>query len=213
LTEALAVRAEQETSLRKIAASLTATEDLPTALERLAEAAAATAGAEAAYIERVAVGDARTAEVIAAVGPGVPPVGARHAYRGSVTEAATGPGGVRLVPDLRADECGEELRIGGPGGPCPALILPLRHNGSVQGALVVLLRRAEAPGVSQGALKRLRILASLTSLTLWRAALFQREREARDEAARLMEVAESKRRLLEAVVQQMPAGVIIVEAR
>jgi len=212
LTEALAVRAEQEASLRKIAATLTATEDLPTALALIAEAAAATAGAEAAYIERVVEGEGRTAEVIAAVGPGAPAVGARHPYRGSMTEAATGPGGVRLVADLRTDECGEGLGIGGPEEPCPALILSLRHNGSVQGALVVLLRRTEAPAVSQGALKRLRILASLTSLTLWRAALFQREREARDAAARLMEIAESKRRILEAVVQQMPAGVIIVEA-
>jgi len=212
LTEALAVRAEQEASLRKIAASLTAMEDLPTALERIAEAAAATAGAEAAFIERVVLNDARTAEVIASFGPGAPPIGARHAYRGSVTEAATALGGVRLVADLRTDECGKELRIGGTEGPCPALILALRHNGSVQGALVVMLRRAEVPAVSQGALRRLRILASLTSLALWRATLFQREREARKEAARLMEIAESKRRMLEAVVQQMPAAVIIVEA-
>lgn len=212
LTEALAVRAEQEASLRRIAATLTATEDLPAALTRIAEAAAATAGAEAAYIEHIAVGDARTAEVMAAVGRGAPPVGARHAYRGSGTEAASRSQGVRLVADLRSDEYGEGLCIGGPEGPCPALILSLRHNGSVQGALVVLLRGEEAPAVSHGAIKRLRILASLASLTLWRAALFQREREARDEAARLMEVAESKRRLLEAVVQQMPAGVIIVEA-
>src|SRR5690606_5100684 len=112
LTEALAVRAEQEASLRKIAATLTATEDLPTALALIAEAAAATAGAEAAYIERVVEGEGRTAEVIAAVGPGAPAVGARHPYRGSMTEAATGPGGVRLVADLRTDECGE-----GGGGP------------------------------------------------------------------------------------------------
>ena len=212
LTETLALRAEQEASLRKIAANLTATEDLPTALHLLVQAAAATAGAEAAYIERVVVDDAKTAEVMAAVGPGVPPVGARHPYRGSVTEAAAGPGGARLVADLRSDGCGEGLRIGGPEGPCPALILPLRHNGSVQGALVVMLRRRAAPTVPEGALRRLRVLASLTSLTLWRAALFQREREARKEAARLMELAESKRRLLEAVVQQMPAGVLIVEA-
>lgn len=212
LTEALAARAEQEASLRKIAANLTATEDLPAALKLIAEAAAATAGAEAAYIEHVADEGARTAEVIAAVGPGAPPVGTRHPYRGSVTEAVTGGRAVRFVADLKTDERCGGLRIGGAEGACPGLILSLRHNGTVQGALVVLLRGKAAPTVSRGAVKRLRILASLASLTLWRAALFRREREARDEAAELMQVAESKRRMLEAVVRQMPAGVIIVEA-
>src|SRR5690606_10551493 len=207
-----AVRAEQEANLRKIAAKLTATEDLPAALRQIAKAAAATAGAEGAYIEHLVVGNARTAEVIAAVGRGAPPVGARHAYLGSVTEAAARSQGVWLVADLRSDEYGEGLCIGEPEGPCPALILSLRHNGSVQGALVVLLRREEEPAVSHGARKRLRILASLASLTLWRAALFQREREAREEAAKLLHAAESKWRMLEAVVQQMPAGVIIVKA-
>jgi signal transduction histidine kinase/PAS domain-containing protein len=195
LNQRLARNAAEEALLRDAMAALTHTDVLPQALDRIAAIAQRVGDADAAFIEQC--DDARTSvTVVAAAGAHAPPVGLADAFVHSATDEVVRSGQPRVIADL--SELGGELgrAIALRCGRCPALAVPLHHDGDVDGVLI-LMRRQGAIAAPE-LISRIWVLGALAALALRRTKL----------AGEL----EAERKRLEAVVAEMPAGVVLAEA-
>jgi PAS domain S-box-containing protein len=195
-----AVRSEQrviagsdfEAMLRDSMAALTGAEVRPIALNRIASNAMQIAEADCAFIEQA---DATRAEVeiVGAAGSGAPTIGTRVAFPESLTDAIVQLGAPEFVfgfekyPGNDAPERWKD---------CPAMVIPLQEDGDADGALVLVRR----DGFEIGAEK----VARIHSLGVWATVALRRKR--------LASQLELERARLEAVISEVPVGVVLAEA-
>ena len=178
--------------IRDSMAVLTREQMHPLAIDRIALNAMRIARADAAFIEHS--DEARDAvEVVAGVGTDAPHAGARFPFDASATEAIIRAGSSELSVDLAT----EQRRIPGmPWKDGAGIAIPLREGGDVDGALVIQRRSGRKPGAET--------IARLHSFGAWVTVALRRKRL----AAQL----DLERSRLEAVVSEMPVGVVLAEA-
>jgi serine phosphatase RsbU (regulator of sigma subunit)/PAS domain-containing protein len=107
------------------------------------------------------------------------------------------------IPDLAADANFPRAPQAGEVGLRTAFAFPLRDEGRVLGVIELLDRRALQPGADL-----LETMAGIGGLV----AVFLRRSQDEEERQRLVADLETERSLLEAVLREMPAGVLIADA-
>jgi len=130
-------------------------------------------GAIGAYLELVDTAtEASTVEVLAAAGSGVPPVGTRIPYPGSLSPAIIESGGPETFSEIDAigERMARYLRESCAG--CTGIILPLSAESKVLGALVVLRSPGQRAFTSAEA-GYLRALGFLAISAIRRVRLFE----------------------------------------
>jgi PAS domain S-box-containing protein len=196
LNRRLARRTEEEVLLRDAAAALTGAEVLPEALDRVAAAGMGLGEADAAFVARP--DDAGLVEVVGRAGEGAPPLGTRASYSGSITEHVVRTGKHHVVVDFGGADHEIGRIVAERCGPCSGLAVPLGQDGEVVGALVLIHKVGHSAATPEEVLGRMRVLGALTALSLRRD--------------RLVTAVEAERSRLEAVIEQMPVGVVMAEA-
>jgi signal transduction histidine kinase len=171
-----------EVALRELILSLAGNVDLEHLVQRAAEASIAATRAFGAYIEAALGKDGRV-EVIASAGDGTPRVGTTAPYPGSLTDALIKRGTPEVITDVSsiaermapylAESCKE----------CVGLIVPLVGESGVLGSLV-LLQSSDEEHFAPHEIDRVVTIAHVTSIAIRRVEKGDREREAREEAAR-----------------------------
>ena len=183
-------RAVQERALREAALMLTEVYRLDDLLSRIAAAAAEVDGADASYVERT--GDrAADVEIAAAAGSIIARRGAALAYERSMTRVAEDRGGVALIGNVARD-APEILEVAPGCEHCGAMVVLLRTDGDVHGALVLLHERPSRLWAPPH-LRQSRIFAALASLAV-RNAMMLRTAELRE--GKLRSVMDSRDRLI-----------------
>jgi signal transduction histidine kinase len=174
--------AENEHLFRELMTGLTNDTTPQAMLSTLAERAAKLVGADGVYIERL---DAERQEIIATAlhGDGLPEVGTRGPFRGSVAAQAIETGEPIYIPNVR-----EESRsiLGNLTLSAPAVVLPLRSAGEAIGALVVI---RSVPSYSEKDIAQLGVFADLAAVSVARLLLLERLEEAlrcREEFVRVL---------------------------
>jgi PAS domain S-box-containing protein len=171
---------DEEHALRALAQAISAAVDVREIMSKLADGAVAISAASGAYIEQI-VAPGGEVEILAACGEGVPEIGQRVPFPGSLTEEII----ARREPVFLVRMEG----IGGAIAPyldehchgCSALVVPLFAADQTLGTLV-LLRRPDEPPFPQAAVDRLRTVADLASVALQRLAAFAESERQRAEA-------------------------------
>jgi signal transduction histidine kinase len=162
--------AENERLFRDLLTGLTNDTTPEAMLSTVAEHAAKLVGADGVYIERL---DAERQEIIATAlhGKGLPKVGTRGPFRGSVAALAIETGEPVCIRNVR-----DESRsiLGRLTQSAPAVVLPL-HAGEAIGALIVIRRM---PPFSKKDIAQLEVLADLTAVMVRRLLLLKRLEEA-----------------------------------
>lgn len=187
LAQRLAVRANEQAALREVSRVLSASVSVREAVEAIAERAVATTHASGAYVERADTPVPGTeVEVVAVAGAGVPPLGTRIPYPGSLSEEIIESGDASVMTEIGAigERMAPYLQKSCRG--CSGLVVPLNSEGGVLGALV-LLRGAEEAHFTREEAAHARVLGDLASASLRRVLLLEREREARAEVTTLLE--------------------------
>ncbi|MBD0321065.1 MAG: GAF domain-containing sensor histidine kinase, partial [Gemmatimonadetes bacterium] len=180
LARQVAVRAEKEASLRNLARTLSGALSAREMVERVAEEAVRSTRAFGAYVERA---EPHEVEVVAGAGDGVPPVGTRAPYPGSLTS--------EIIEAREPRALTEVARIGEAMAPyltkscerCTGLVVPLADDEGVLGALI-LLRSPEQGTFGDEEAAHARAMGDLLSVAFRRALVMEEEREARGEAER-----------------------------
>jgi signal transduction histidine kinase len=151
-------------------------------LSTVAEHAAKLVGADGVYIERL---DGERQEIIATAlhGKGLPRVGTRGPFRGSVAAQAIETGEPVCIRNVR-----DESRsiLGRLTQSAPAVVLPLQSAGEAIGALIVIRRM---PPYSKKEIAQLEVLADLAAVMVRRLLLLERLEEAlrcREEFGRVL---------------------------
>ena len=178
LAAQVAVRAEKEASLRALARTLSGALSVREMVERVAEEAVRSTRAFGAYVERAGPHEV---EVVAGSGQGVPPLGTRAPYPGSLT--------AEIIEAREPRALAEVAKIGESMAPylkeacerCTGLVVPLADDEGVLGALILL----RSPG--QGAFgdeeaAHARAMGDLLSVAFRRALVMEEERRARGDA-------------------------------
>jgi signal transduction histidine kinase len=164
----LGTRAEEEEALRQVAHSLTGALTLDDVLHRITETAARAGEAEAVYIETINL-EKNEITCMASYGSGVPPIGAKSAYEGSIVQEVAVSRKPQIVPDLdvhreRKSLFGELARR---GEKCTAMLVPLIADNEILGALFLI--RKQPHRFTAAEFPRVRILADMASLAMQRA--------------------------------------------
>ena len=178
LAEQVAARAEKEASLRALARTLSGALSVREMVERVAEEAVRSTRAFGAYVERAA---AHEVEVVAGAGEGVPPLGTRAPYPGSLT--------AEIIEAREPRALAEVARIGESMAPyltdscrrCTGLVVPLVDDEGVLGALT-LLRSPRQGSFGDEEAVHARAMGDLLSVAFRRALVMEEERRARGEA-------------------------------
>ena len=189
LAQQLERRAEEEGSFRKIAGILTAAGNVDQVLGDITDAATAVTRADGVYVEKI-IEKTTTVEVITSKGRGVPALGLKVDYPGSLTEEIIKSGAPLILSDMS--------RFGTPMAPyvknecaeCEVLVLPLFAEAELLGAFVLLNSKESGRHFHEADVHRAKTLGDLASLALRRVTTLERERELRraaEEAARLRE--------------------------
>jgi PAS domain S-box-containing protein len=179
--------ADEEAALREVGRALSAAVTVEEVVQRVVENAVRTTRAFGAYVEHVK-GD--HAEVVAIWGDGVPTLGTRVPFPGSLTQAILASGEPEIMTEVQG--MGESMAPYLPPGcrGCTGLIVPLHSEDRVRGALV-LLRRSRDRTFQPEEASHVRALGHLTSAALRRIVLLQEaERERKEKAAFLDSAAE-----------------------
>ncbi|HEX6964852.1 MAG TPA: GAF domain-containing sensor histidine kinase [Gemmatimonadaceae bacterium] len=171
-----------EEPLRHVVHELAGAIDLPEITRLTAEAAVKMTRAFGAYVERAVYtnhGDTerREVEVVATAGEGVPPLGTRAPYPGSLTDALIRRGVPSLLTGTEA--IGEQMApylVKSCKG-CSGIVVPLNPEGHVLGALVLLRSKAQG-AFGETELDRARTLGDLASIALRRVTTLERESRA-----------------------------------
>jgi signal transduction histidine kinase len=135
-------------------------------LNEIAERAARLTGSDGAYVEEIHI-ESNEIRAAAAFGPGLPPVGTRGPYKGSVAAEVTEAGVARVVRDIGRES---HSILGMSDYRSPAVVVPLVSDGKPLGALFVLRRQGAYSGRE---VRRLRTLANLTAVSLRRTIMVQ----------------------------------------
>jgi PAS domain S-box-containing protein len=148
-------------------------------MRRILENAALSVGADIGFVERVLDDD--WVEIVAGTGAGVPELGSRVPFPGSLTGEVT-DGEPEVVENVALVKRPIGAMLEASCGACSGLILPLAEGGTVLGALV-LLRRPKRSSFLPEEVERVRLLGSVASLALHRDQLLRESRQAHDELA------------------------------
>lgn len=181
---ALAARLEryagEEVALRQAAQALTVAVQAKDVMSPIARGAIAATEADGAYVEQI-ICEGGEVEVVAISGRGVPPLGLRTPYPGSLTEEIIKSGEAELLTEIRP--IGESMAryLVESCSRCSGLVVPLVSDQETLGALV-LLRGPERPYFTQDEVIRARTLGNLASVALGRLRFLARQHEARLEA-------------------------------
>jgi signal transduction histidine kinase len=174
--------AENEGSFRELLTGLTNDTTPEAMLSTVAERTAKLVGADAVYIERL---DAERQEIIAtaAHGEGLPEVGTRGLFQGSVAAQVIETGQPVCISNVR-----DESRsiLGRLAQSASAVVLPLRSAGEAIGALIVIRRM---PPYSKKDIAQLEVFADLAAVSVRRLLLLERLEEAlrcREEFVRVL---------------------------
>lgn len=199
--------ADEEAALADVARALSGTQQRGEVLEHIVEGAVTITRAFGAYIERAH--GTEDVEVLATAGRGVPPVGTRAPYPGSVTEEILGASDPTVIHEI--DQIGEAMApyLHERCRSCTGLVVPMLSGDELLGALV-LLRSPKQRSFQPPEAQRARTLGDLGTVALQRIAaqeqterkhaeLIGREREARAEAERRMREEIALREAIEAV--------------
>jgi len=172
LTRRAGRRAREEQELRVLARTLSGAASANDVVQTLVDSAVANARAAGAYVERT---DGAEVAVVATAGAGVPPVGARVPYPGSLTEAMVSGREPEIVAALSEAMTGQ-LEKSCPG--CAALVVPMLAESELLGALVLLRERGAAP-FDEADVAYARIVGDLASAALRRVTLLEQTRAER----------------------------------
>ena len=178
LAAQVALRAEKEASLRALARTLSGALSVREMVERVADEAVTSTRAFGAYVERAA---AHEVEVVAGRGEGVPPVGTRAPYPGSLTS--------EIIEAREPRALAEVARIGESMAPylrescerCTGLVVPLTDEQGVLGALI-LLRSPQQGAFGDEEAAHARAMGDLLSVAFRRAIVLEEEKNARTDA-------------------------------
>jgi signal transduction histidine kinase len=178
LAAQVALRVEKEATLRALARTLSGALSVREMVERVADEAVSSTRAFGAYVERAA---AHEVEVVAGSGQGVPPVGIRAPYPGSLTS--------EIIEAREPRTLAEVARIGESMAPylrescerCTGLVVPLTDEQGVLGALI-LLRSAEQGAFGDEESAHARAMGDLLSVAFRRAIALEEEQNARTDA-------------------------------
>ncbi|MBX6363712.1 MAG: PAS domain S-box protein, partial [Gemmatimonadetes bacterium] len=185
-------QARRQEALRGAAEALSAATSVPEAVRTIAERAVSLTRARGAYVERLeAPAPGGEMEVVAVAGDGVPPLGTRVPYPGSLSAEIIGSGEATVMMEVGAigERMAPYLRETCRG--CSGLVVPLTSEGSVLGALV-LLRGAEQRRFTADEAASVRGLADLASAALRRVLLLEQiDRERRSRLALLQSTEEA----------------------
>jgi signal transduction histidine kinase/CHASE3 domain sensor protein len=184
------LRAQEEAELRAAAFSLTEVTEAEDVLRRIAGIAARTDRGESSYVERLDL-ESREIEVVASVGSGAPPVGARAPYPGSLTEEAIHSGSPEVVADLSRETRPVTGILPASCARCAALVIPLVADRDAEGALVIV--RPPGSRFSDREVEQRRAIGVLAALSLRKSVLLE---QARDQNETLQRVMESRERLI-----------------
>ncbi|HEX7120302.1 MAG TPA: PAS domain S-box protein [Longimicrobiales bacterium] len=173
LVDRLDTTAQRQRALREVAAELSAAVSVEDAVDAIVRSAVATTRAFGAYVERADAPEPDAeVEVIAVAGKGVPAIGTRVPYPGSLTEATRASDGPQIL--AQAGAIGERLASyrGEICRGCSGLIAPLSAGADVLGALVLLRSPEQAP-FSREEATYVSSLADLASTALRRVLLVE----------------------------------------
>jgi signal transduction histidine kinase len=160
-------------TFREILRGLTIGSDPEALLQRIAERAARLVHASGAYIERA---DPPRDLITSAAGwgEGLPPVGTRGPYRGSIAEHAIEAGTAIIIPNVRRES---RSILGMLTYHAPAVVLPLLSANEILGVLVVIRKKQFA----RREISSLQLVADLAAISLRRAIILQQSEERRRE--------------------------------
>lgn len=179
-----------EAPLRHLVHALAGAADVIDIARLTAEAAVEMTRAYGAYVEKV-ISDDGEVEVVAAAGDGVPPIGTRAPYPGSLAEEVIARGEPMLL--ARIDEIGARMvpMLAHRCRDCTGMVAPLVSEDDVLGCLVLLRSKAQAR-FGEIEKDRARTLGDLAAVALRRVAMLTRERA----ALHALRVTEREQRIL-----------------
>ena len=185
LARRLRYRADEEAALRQIGRSLSAAVTVDEVVLQVVESAIETTRAFGAYVEQAFDREVR---IVAVAGAGVPPLGTRVPYPGSLTENVIESGDVAIMTEVGAigESMAPYLRASCQG--CTGLVLPLLTEARVLGALVLLRRPQQGRFLPEEA-SHIRALGHLASAALRRVTLIEETEKERREKTALLESA------------------------
>jgi PAS domain S-box-containing protein len=183
LARQLRYRAQEERALRDVARTLSAALTVSEVAQRVVQAAVETTRGFGAYVEEVRTGDV---EVVAVAGQGVPPVGTRAPFPGSLTDGILRSGEATVVAEIGA--IGESMApyLQGRCERCTGLVVPLFGGTDVLGALVVLRASGQEP-FGPDEVRHAQALGDLVSAALRRVTLLEQTERERKEKTALLE--------------------------
>jgi signal transduction histidine kinase/CHASE3 domain sensor protein len=183
LGEVLARRVKQERALREVARSVSGALTADAVAQQVVRHAVESTRASAGYLERVEDGQVR---VVATAGAGAPERGAVAPFPGSLVPSMVGGDDAHV--GVGVGEIGSAMAplLQPTYVDCPTLLVPLRDDGQVLGALV-LLRGAGRHEFDDEDVPQARALGDLASAALRRVVLSEerdRQRRAAENAVR-----------------------------
>jgi signal transduction histidine kinase len=177
-------RARQEQALREAAAAVASGFTVEDTAQRIASSSLDATQAEGAFVQQL---DAASQEivVVAAEGRGVPPVGRRVSFEGSLTQQAIERGSPLLLG--RLDDTSLRVRHELPDGcgGCSAAVIPLRVDEQAVGSLILLRERGRAFDDDDSA--RAGIFGELASLAFHKIQLLADVERRHEELRRVVE--------------------------
>jgi len=179
----LRYRAQEERALRDVARTLSAAVTASEVTQRVVQASIETTRGFGAYVEEARAGEV---EVVAVAGKGVPAVGTRAPFPGSLTDAVLRSGEATV---MEVGALGESMvpYLAGQCDACTGLVVPLLGGGgTVLGTLVVLRSSGQEPfGADE--VRHAQALGDLVSSALGRVQLLEQTERERKEKTALLE--------------------------
>ena len=179
----LRYRAQEERALRDVARTLSAAVTAGEVTQRVVQAAIETTRGFGAYVEEARAGEV---EVVAVAGKGVPPLGTRAPFPGSLTDGMLRSGEAAV---MEVGAIGESMvpYLAGQCDACTGLVVPLLGSGtSVLGTLVILRSSGQEP-YGPDEVRHAQALGDLVSSALGRVQLLEQTERERKEKTALLE--------------------------
>ena len=179
----LRYRAQEERALRDVARALSAAVTASEVTQRVVQAAIETTRGFGAYIEEA---QAEQVEVVAVAGAGVPPLGTRAPFPGSLTDAIL-HSGEATVTEVGA--IGESMvpYFSGECRACTGLVVPLLGGASTVLGTLVILRSSPQEPFGPDEVRHAQALGDLVSSALGRVQLLEETERERKEKTELLE--------------------------
>jgi PAS domain-containing protein len=179
----LRYRAQEERALRDVARTLSAAVTASEVTQRVVQAAIETTRGFGAYVEEAR---AREVEVVAIAGKGVPPLGTRAPFPGSLTDGVLRSGEATVV---EIGSIGESMvsYLAGDCGTCTGLVVPLLGGGNALLGTLVILRSSAQDPFGADEVRHAQALGDLVSSALGRVQLLEQTERERKEKTALLE--------------------------